>query len=265
MGSSPWTALLAGVEVVAGLSKGFFGYSEDRHRRNQIRVVVWILLTIESGANIAVGVFSIRRFWKCGGLTRTSFTFVGDLVLFVYEAFYTFEYLNTKQAPVSEFKSGLISIETICLSLKEMIAPVLMGMPFGIAAIRSYLKQPLKECSSSSQVDSIVILCSSVLLCGLISCLVVGYYARVFDIFDLEGALAFFSGLFLFTIFVLPVSLGIWAAAQPERQVLVHGLLLIVPPILTWMVVFVKNIRPEYNPSEPKDEEDPMRSNTNVP
>ena len=72
--------MFAAMEVVARLSNGFLQYLDNRLRRKQFRVYVCVLSAIELAADIAVGVLSIRRFWKCKGPTRASFvtTLVGE-------------------------------------------------------------------------------------------------------------------------------------------------------------------------------------------
>ena len=128
---------------------------------------------------------------------------------------------------------------------------MVLGTSFSVATIRSYLKQPLEECTSSSRVDGIVILSSCAVLSASAFCLKLDFYY-----FDNLNVSQFFLGIFAFIYIVLPLSLGIWASVQPERQVLVHGLLMVVPPILTFLVVDMNNaLLPQHRQELPKHED----------
>ena len=128
--------------------------------------------------------------------------------------------------------------------LKSTIAAVVLATPFAVASIRSLLKQPLAECSSSSRADSVVVLSSSCVLVIMGLTYLLTFFHGNFFISRMNGFilnLVFFCGWAFFVYcHILPVVLGIWASVEPERQVLVHSLLIIVPPIFTSAVVFMR-------------------------
>ena len=248
MTAFPWTQVLILVELLAGLSKSFIGYSENLRREKISTRLLATLLVIELLANLAVGYLTSRRFWKCGIWTQNSFlmALVADILLWYWEGACTYFIITTSVR--SDFKRG-ISMDSFWLTLKSSIVAVVIATPFGIAALRSLLKQPLAKCSSSSRVASIAILSCSIVL--LILSYILFEEGHVCDLF-----------IWILPIYcsLLSIGLGTWAAVEPERQVLVHGLLVLVPPIFTFLVVFTKSLILPGNPLS--IEEDGANSDT---
>ena len=241
MESFPLTPVLAAAGVAAGICKGFFGYSEGKRRRIPIGMVIFLLLAAQLGANVVVGYFTMKRFWKCGVLARITFftASIAGVILWILEATITFAYLNKK--PRDEYKRGL-TVHSLLLTLKLLAATVAVGFPAAVAVIRSELFQPLEECSRTLIVDSIVSL--------LFSFLAVFAFVLVLLVRFLEHTGAYRCGIdhleglsivgLLTSSCIFPVGVAMIAWPHYDRQLMVHGLIVLVPPVLTSAVTFMK-------------------------
>lgn len=226
MSSNPTlTVTLVVTEITAGLSKSLFPHAEDPGKARIYKAIISFLLLIELAANITIGIWTLIRFAKCGPLTIVAFAFamIADVSMWLAEAWIAFSVLEM-QIPRG-FMRGFISHPASWVSFFVLLITVL---PFGAGAIRSFFLQPLRECSKIAGTEAGFVL-------GF-SCIC------IFNILGwvLFGRKTVLLACSLMSVLTFTTVLGIWTSAQPERQIIVHGLLVIVPPTVTLLLNWAK-------------------------
>lgn len=216
-------AALAVGEVVAGLVKSAIHGPKERHEHWRFRFLgAMVLLAVELGCNVAVGVFTIRRFESSGTITKAAFgtLLAADVMLWVMEAGLTIVIIS------SRYRDGtLLQFCRRTLLYGACIAPVVI--PFIVGAIRSLLIG-FPDCSESQRTESIVMIVVGVLFMSIV--LFRPHKTSVY--IRLPYA--------IFVVSVVCFSLGLWTAIRPERQIIISGLLVVLPPMATLLIGYAK-------------------------